>query len=53
MKFKVSKASDWDYKSEIEINTLDELIEFTKANGGSVVIDTEYNMITIYDGYLE
>jgi hypothetical protein len=53
MKFKVTKASDWDYKDEIEINTLEELIRFTESNGGTIIFDTDDNEIKIYDGYIE
>lgn len=54
MKFKVRKASDWGYKSEVEINNLDELIEFTKNNENRIVLDTDDEfMIVIYDDYLE
>lgn len=28
MKFKVSKASDWGYEGTVEINTLEELLDF-------------------------
>jgi hypothetical protein len=53
MKFKLTKASDWNYESEVEINTLEELVNFTKENGNRVVLDTDDSEITIYDNYLE
>lgn len=30
MKFKVSKASDWVFKDSVEINTLEELLQFVE-----------------------
>jgi len=49
MKFQVTKASDWDYKEEVEINTLEELVELSKKDG----IILEGNHIKIYDDYVE
>ena len=49
MKFQVTKASDWDYKEEVEINTLEELVDFSKKDG----IILEGNHIKIYDDYVE
>jgi len=50
MKFKIDKASDWSYKGEVEINTLEELIDFVKKEGD--IVFTEES-ITIYDDYLK
>lgn len=51
MKFKLEKASDWEYKSkEVEINYLEELIDFIDKNG-RIVLDKE--KILIYDDYIE
>ena len=51
-KFKVNKTSDWDYKVEVEINTIDELINFIKESGSKIVV-YEDNTIEIYDTYRE
>jgi hypothetical protein len=50
MKFKIRKASDWKYKSELEINTLEELINFVEENGEIILDEDE---IMIYDDYIE
>ena len=41
MKFKIEKASDWGYEDYKEINTLEELLEFTKTchKGQSVILE--------------
>jgi len=61
MKFRVEKASDYNYESEIEISDFNELIEFINTEGkGCVVIDLTVEdriisepTITIYDDYIE
>ena len=53
MKFIVEKASDWDYKSEVEIETLDELEKFIENCGYEIVINEGFTRITIYDAYIE
>ena len=61
MKFILTKASDRKYKDEIEINSIDELINFVKKEW-AIIIEREYIdrdtpkdefMITIYDYYVE
>ena len=32
MKFVVTKSSDWDYKEEVEINTLEEMKDFSTSS---------------------
>ena len=41
MRFKISKASDFCYEEYKEINTLEELIEFTKTchKGQSIILE--------------
>ena len=41
MRFKISKASDFGYEEYKEINTLEELIEFTKTchKGQSIILE--------------
>lgn len=68
MKFNVEKASDWSYKGVVEINTLDELMNWvqnitehpTNKNWfPSVIIHLPdnrmyyENTLIIYDDYLE
>jgi hypothetical protein len=59
MKFFVTKTSTWNYKKHIEINSLEELMDFVKDNGGEVVLSEPYpcsdNLpsIEIYDDYRE
>ena len=53
MVFKVDKASDWKYESTIEINTLEDLINFAKEVGSELVFNADEMQITIYDDYLE
>ena len=60
MKFQLTKASVWDYKEEVEINTLEELVEFSNKYNP---IDNNRlwyqgiilrgNQIKIYDDYIE
>ena len=38
MKFNVTQTSDLDYREQIEINTLEELLNFCKENGGQIVL---------------
>ena len=59
MKFKLTKASDWCWEDEIEINTLEELIKFIKKNWAIIMDepldkkrDKRYRII-IYDYYVE
>lgn len=52
MKFKVTKSSDYTYESTIEINTLEELIEFQKTCGCEIILINE-NEIEIYDDFRE
>ena len=53
MKFKVYKASNLSHTCDMEVNTLEELINFTKENGDSIILNTKDNIITIYDDYME
>ena len=52
MKFKVTKSPDYTYESTIEINTLEELIEFQKTCGCEIILIDE-NEIEIYDDFRE
>lgn len=61
IKFLVLKASDDEYETTIEINSLEELMNFLDTIEYSVIIGKEYNFKTdeavntlkIYDDYLE
>jgi len=60
MKFTVRKASDDYYVREVEINSIDQLIEFRKHVGHDLILhrsyaddaETEWEL-TIYDDYVE
>ena len=57
MKFKSRKISDWKYESTVvEINTLEEMLEFISKNG-CIIVDYNKDLniqdITIYDDYRE
>lgn len=56
MKFIVIKSSSWEYKEEKEINSLEELIEFSREVKGSLILETkeeEPHELEIYDDYRE
>ena len=61
MKFIVLKASDYEYRKEMKINNLEELMEFMDSVENSVIVGKDYdhitdeleNTLTIYDDYLE
>ena len=50
MNFKVTKASDCNYKGTVEINSLEDLLAFIEENG---VIIMGSRIIKIYDDYVE
>ena len=57
MKFKLTRSSDWredTEASEIEINTLQELLDFIDNSHCSVILNGSVNSaIEIYDDYRE
>lgn len=63
MKFKVYRSWEWDKATEMEFNTLEELLEFTKQEQakknsveGTILSWNEVEKIweiEIYDGYRE
>lgn len=65
MKFRLTKASEWEFEEEVEINSLEDLIalqnKYTNYEGAndcawanpSLVINFDEGDITIYDYYLE
>ena len=59
MKFILRRASQMcDKGKEIEINTLEELIELAKKEKCGIVVDNDWiskdcKELTVYDGYLE
>ena len=53
MKFVVTKSSDWDYKDEVEINTLEEMKDFQIQAQHSLIVSFYAGTIEIYDGYRE
>lgn len=57
MKAEITKASDYKFKKNVKISTLEELISVVHKYGWAIVFnhDTEEKKIyiTIYDDYLE
>lgn len=61
IKFVVFKASDDDYREAIEVNSLEEFMDFVNKIEYPVIIGKELNFetdevedtLTIYDDYLE
>lgn len=60
MVFKVSKASDWNYESKVEIKSIEELLLFMEFNQSDVIIyrprkykDPNSYELCIYDYYVE
>lgn len=60
MKFKVSKASDPNFYTEIELNSLEELETFIEYNGTVIIRDVDvdennnvYHPLKIYDWFVE
>lgn len=59
MKFELVKASDWDFKEEVEINSLEDLNLLVDKYACPIVytpflkLFTKMPQITIYDDYLE
>ena len=56
MKFKVERASDWDYEKEVEINTIEDLIQFSKDCEKNIVLmgaSKDMPILLIYDDYIE
>lgn len=52
MVFKITRSSDWDrHKEEVEINTLEELLEFQEKCQHPIIIRRDD--IEIYDYYRE
>lgn len=59
MKFKHKKASNWQFKEDIEINTIEELLEFMENRKCAIVlnhyrdIDEDYYEICDYDDCMD
>lgn len=58
MKAKITKASDWNYETETEVSTLEDLIALMDKYECSLVVGigigkADYLKITIYDDYIE
>jgi len=61
MKFNITKTSDWNYREQASISTLEELMKFVNDNGVIIIIpydpivnDTDgLPTIEIYDDYRE
>ena len=54
MRFKVTRASDWDNRHFYEeFETLQDLKEFCEEENNSLIIDFRNNTIIVYDYYVE
>ena len=59
MKFQLEKASDWNFREDLEIDTLEDLMKFVEESISDVIITTAlvpegYDArIKLYDDYLE
>ena len=58
MKFKVTKTSDWNYRENVDISTLEELMKFADDNGQLIIspnnpITHKQPSIEIYDDWGE
>jgi len=58
MKFKLEKASNWSFNSEVNLKSMEDILEFINKNGDIIINkfenpkDYEYGIL-IYDGYIE
>lgn len=50
MKFNVTRTSDWEYREQVNINTLEELMKFADDNGEIII--TPYNPVVNVTGGL-
>ena len=53
MTFTVFKASDYDFRTTVTFNTLEELRDYQIDAGVSLIINFKENEIWIYDDYME
>ena len=53
MTFTVYKASDYNFKTTVTFNTLEELKDYQLNAGVSLIINFEELEIWIYDDYME
>jgi len=51
MKFTVERASDLDYIGELNVDTLEQLLEWCKKQENIIIIDAENMGLEIYDYY--
>lgn len=51
MKFLVTKSSNWNYESEVNIETIEDLMDFISKNGKVVIFPS--GEIEIYDYWRE
>ena len=54
-KFTITKASDLNYNEDIEVNTIEELLDLIKKYNRPIIIEDNFgkNLITIYDYWLD
>lgn len=51
MKFTLEKQSDWKFKKEIELNSLQDLLDLVKSSRHPIIIYGK--TLKIYDDYLD
>lgn len=54
-KFTITKASNFNYNEDIEVNTIEELLDLIKKYNRPIIIEDNFgkNLITIYDYWLD
>lgn len=54
-KFTITKASNLNYNEDIEVNTIEELLDLIKKYNCPIIIEDNFgkNLITIYDYWLD
>ena len=51
MKFKLTKAGDWNFEEEVEISNLKDILDLIEKYDTKLIIDKDE--IMIYDGCIE
>lgn len=53
MQYTLRKASRYEIKVEVEIETLQDLQDLQKKYGNQLIVDFEEKEIVVYDAYVE
>jgi hypothetical protein len=56
MEFILYKASDWSFRENIQLNSIEELVDFAHEVGSGLIIGGNVDgtlKLTIYDDYIE